>query len=308
MKAAKALCDYEEPLKAPFPYFGGKSRVAAIVWEALGDCDHYLEPFFGSGAVLLARKNWRGLTETVCDKDGFVANTWRAIQFDPDGVSKWCDWPANHHDLIARRNYLKAHQETLVEKLKADPDYYDSKIAGFWIWGASTGISEWYYKHVSGITMGNKGEGIHRTSIVSIKEYIQALSDRLRKVRVVWGDWAKICGGNWQDSNWQTVGYFFDPPYSVTNRIKVYTHDSVTVAQDVQKWVLERGAKKNWRIVLAGYFEEHQALLEHGWQACRWKTGGGYSNISGKRNENALKEALFLSPHCLNIERICDGR
>jgi hypothetical protein len=258
--------------------------------------------------VLLARKNWRGLTETVCDKDGFVANVWRAIQFDPEGVSKWCDWPVNHHDLIARRNYLKAQQETLSEKLKADPDYYDSKIAGFWIWCASTGIAEWFSKNNAGPILGFKGHGIHRTSIISIKEYIQLLSDRLRRVRVAWGDWTKICGGNWQDSNWQTVGYFFDPPYSVTDRHKCYTHDSVTVAQDVRKWVLERGVKKNWRIVLAGYFEEHQALLEHGWHACRWKANGGFSNISGKRNNNALKETLFLSPHCLNIERICDGR
>jgi DNA adenine methylase len=308
MKATpQTLMDYEESLKVPFPYFGGKSQVAAIVWEVLGACDHYLEPFFGSGAVLMARKNWRGLTETVCDKDGFVANVWRAIQFDPEGVSKWCDWPVNHNDLIARGRYLKEHAASLAEKLNADPDYYDSKIAGFWIWGESARIGNSKFDE-SLPHLNDKGQGIHRTAIVSIKEYIQALSDRLRKVRVAWGDWTKICGGNWQDSNWQSVGYFFDPPYSVTDRMKCYTHDSVTVAQDVQKWVLEHGVKKNWRIVLAGYFEEHQALLAHGWHAYRWKANGGYSNISGKRNENALKETLFLSPHCLNIERICNGR
>jgi DNA adenine methylase len=42
-------------LKAPFPYFGGKSRVAAEVWRRFGDVPNYVEPFFGSGAVLLAR-------------------------------------------------------------------------------------------------------------------------------------------------------------------------------------------------------------------------------------------------------------
>lgn len=44
-----------EALIAPFPYFGGKSKVADIVWQALGQPRHYIEPFFGSGAVLLAR-------------------------------------------------------------------------------------------------------------------------------------------------------------------------------------------------------------------------------------------------------------
>lgn len=40
-------------LKSPFVWFGGKRKVAPQVWEALGDVDNYVEPFFGSGAVLL---------------------------------------------------------------------------------------------------------------------------------------------------------------------------------------------------------------------------------------------------------------
>lgn len=46
-------------LRSPFPWFGGKRRVAADVWAALGDVDSYVEPFFGSGAVLLERPAWR---------------------------------------------------------------------------------------------------------------------------------------------------------------------------------------------------------------------------------------------------------
>jgi site-specific DNA-adenine methylase len=42
-------------LKAPFPYFGGKSRIAAEVWRRFGDVKTYVEPFCGSCAVLLAR-------------------------------------------------------------------------------------------------------------------------------------------------------------------------------------------------------------------------------------------------------------
>ena len=42
-------------LRAPFPWFGGKSRVAAVVWRAFGDVPNYVEPFAGSLAVLLGR-------------------------------------------------------------------------------------------------------------------------------------------------------------------------------------------------------------------------------------------------------------
>ena len=63
--------------KAPFPWFGGKSKAAAAVWAALGDVAHYVEPFFGSGAVLLNRPhpaNRPRVSETVNDLDGFVVN------------------------------------------------------------------------------------------------------------------------------------------------------------------------------------------------------------------------------------------
>ena len=48
----------KDRLTAPFPYFGGKAKVADIVWQALGDVNAYIEPFFGSGAVLLNRPNY----------------------------------------------------------------------------------------------------------------------------------------------------------------------------------------------------------------------------------------------------------
>ena len=42
-------------LKAPFPWFGGKSRVAHFVWPRFGNVGNYVEPFAGSLAVLLKR-------------------------------------------------------------------------------------------------------------------------------------------------------------------------------------------------------------------------------------------------------------
>ena len=81
-------------LQAPFPWFGGKSRVAADVWARFGDVPNYVEPFAGSLAVLLGRPHDPQI-ETVNDLDGFIANFWRALQHAPDEVAKWADWPVN---------------------------------------------------------------------------------------------------------------------------------------------------------------------------------------------------------------------
>ena len=68
-------------MKAPFPYFGGKRKVAPEVWAALGDVQNYCEPFAGSLAVLLGRPaTHRGTIETVNDLDRYLANFWRALQ------------------------------------------------------------------------------------------------------------------------------------------------------------------------------------------------------------------------------------
>ena len=90
---------------APFPYFGGKRTVADRVWAALGNVDHYVEPFFGSGAVLLNRPH-SARTETVNDRDGLLANFWRAVSFDAQAVAEFADWPCNETDLFARHSWL----------------------------------------------------------------------------------------------------------------------------------------------------------------------------------------------------------
>ena len=321
-------------MKAPFPYFGGKSQVAVEVWLALGQPDHYLEPFFGSGAVLLARPDWTpDMTETVCDKDGFIANAWRGIQFAPEEVAKWCDWPVNHCCLNARRRRLN-EAAGLAAKLSADDMFFDAKLAGYWIWAASCWIGSGLTRpgampHLAGKGKGvhaigqmphlaDKGKGIHaigqrphladkgkgvRQTTMGIYAWFAQLSHRLRRVRVVCGDWTRICGGDWQTHHWLNAGIFFDPPYSVADRdSQIYSEESLTVAQDVATWCLARGQRGDHRIVLAGYADEHPRLVEAGWTMIAWKTGGGYGNTAGKKvtrgQENRHREMLYCSPHC----------
>ena len=132
-------------LKAPFPYMGGKSRVAKEVWRRFGNTPNYVEPFFGSGAVLLGRPGDHLVTnriETVSDIDGHLSNFWRALQADPDAVAYHADWPVSELDLHARGDWLyyRPDARAWVERLRSDPDYYDAKSAGWWVWFASCWI------------------------------------------------------------------------------------------------------------------------------------------------------------------------
>lgn len=128
-------------LKAPFPYFGGKSKVAADVWERFGDVQNYVEPFCGSAAVLLARPTDPRI-ETVNDANCFIANFWRAVATDPEAVADFADWPVNEADLHARHRWLMLSEASAEwrERMKTDPEFYDPKVAGWWVWGASCWI------------------------------------------------------------------------------------------------------------------------------------------------------------------------
>lgn len=161
-------------LKAPFPYFGGKRKVADEIWNRFGIVDNYVEPFFGSGAVLLARPQpFEGL-ETVNDLDGLLCNFWRALRADPEATAFHADWPVNENDLHARHAWLVGQKESLQARLEGNPDFFDAKSAGWWVWGTAcwigsgfcSGNGPWQVQEVDGarqlVHLGTNGQGVNR--------------------------------------------------------------------------------------------------------------------------------------------------
>ena len=125
--------------KTPFPWFGGKTNAAPLVWAALGDVPHYVEPFFGGGAVLLRRPHEANRTyfsETVNDLNGLLCNFFRSVQLSPAETARHASWPVSEADLLARHIWLvKWQHERNLELLMGDPEWHDPKVAGWWVWG-----------------------------------------------------------------------------------------------------------------------------------------------------------------------------
>lgn len=149
-------------LRAPFPWFGGKSRVAHLVWERFGDVPNYVEPFAGSLAVLLGRPT-DPRVETVNDLDAHLANFWRAVAADPEGVAAAADWPVSEPDLHARHLWLVTHGRERVARLTSDPDYYDVRSAGWWVWGICQWIGSGWCREIDARRpdLHSAGHGVH---------------------------------------------------------------------------------------------------------------------------------------------------
>ncbi len=75
-------------MRPPFPYFGGKITIAPTIAGLLPPHSHYVEPFCGSLAVLLARPPSQH--ETVNDLDRDVVNFWRALRERPEDLARVC--------------------------------------------------------------------------------------------------------------------------------------------------------------------------------------------------------------------------
>ena len=308
-------------MKAPFPWFGGKSRVAHLVWDQFGDVRNYVEPFAGSLAVLLGRPTEPKI-ETVNDLDCWIANFWRALRSDPEQVASFADWPANEADLHARHLWL-VKQVEFRERMKTDPDFFDAKIAGWWVWGISQWIgSGWCAAPGSNLNRklgradGTPQRGRPCMQIAALQQAISdkrpylsnsglypwfySLADRLRRVRVCCGDWKRILGPA-PTTCIGTTAVFLDPPYAVEERADVYGEESRDLAHDVREWAIENGNNPELRIALCGYEGEH--TMPSDWQCIAWKANCGYANQTQSNTvgrSNAHRERIWFSPYCLD--------
>jgi DNA adenine methylase len=75
-------------MKPPIPYYGGKMTLASRIAATFPAHQHYVEPYGGSLAVLLAKP--RSPMETVNDLDRALMTFWRVLRDRPDDLMRVC--------------------------------------------------------------------------------------------------------------------------------------------------------------------------------------------------------------------------
>ena len=294
-------------LRAPFPWPGSKRRVADEVLARLGTVDVYVEPFAGSLACLLVRDQ-PARREIVCDIDGMVCNFWRSVQRDPKAVAHEANYPTIQQDLTARHRHLVTWRQCYASRLSADPEFYDPRMAAWWVWGISIWIGGAWCSigpHAPGdrvpqvgSTPGGQGVSAQRIVRPDLEEWFGALQQRLQRVIVLNRSWESAVTRTMLAQHGKrklTVGILMDPPYQTTTRAtKVYDSDvqgeSTATATASLAWALEHGTR--FRIaycMAAGDFEVPSS----------WTTST--HTFAGIRRPERRKERNLIaySPSCL---------
>jgi DNA adenine methylase len=298
-------------MKCAFPYYGSKTKIAPMVWDYFGELKTYIEPFCGSAAMLFGRPDISG-REIINDMNGFIVNFFRAVKADPDAVAQEANFPVNECELHARHMWLL--EQNIDDKLYNDPDFFDVKVAGRWLYGARIWIGAGWCRHKNlehrpDIQHENKWPNIedgnncpNQTPMLQdgntalqrcdcplntvcdldiIKAHMKAVSERLKFVKVVCGDWKRVVTPTVLNPAVprHKIGVFFDPPYAHGKRMKnIYRNDSLTIAKDVEKWC--RKAHPNIKICLAGYEGDYDLP---GWKCIAWKSTSNHSNSYKER-------------------------
>jgi hypothetical protein len=221
----------------------------------------------------------------------------------------------------------------LQARLDGDATFADAQIAGWWVWGMAcwigsgfcSGKGPWWVDenrqlvHLGDngqgvnrqrVHLGNNGQGVNRKRVHlgdngqgepeardGLRQWFEALAERLRFVRVCSGDWSRVCGPSVTFKHGLT-GVLLDPPYADTAKRQsdLYRKDSASVAHAAREWAIENGDNALLRIALCGYEGEHEMPAD--WTVYEWSAGDGFGGQAKDRTGNGDRERIWFSPAC----------
>ena len=255
-----------QALKPPFAYYGGKTTLAQQIAKLLPPHDHYVEPFAGSLAVLLAKEQtgW----ETVNDLDGHLVNFWRVLRDRPDELIRAASLTPHSRD-----EYTHATQQ-----LEAEQDDLERarQVWTILTQGRSNRLSGWGWRVRQNPDMGT-----------SMPDYVAAyagrmdgVAERLKNVTIENRDAVEVIQ---EYGRHKGVCIYADPPYLGSARGGSYR---IEMKED-NLHVKLASALKDCRasVVLSGYASPLYEELYEGWHRYELKAP---TRLSGTAAPNEI--------------------
>lgn len=255
------------PTRPPLAYFGGKTRLAPLIAAALPAHEHYVEPFGGSLAVLLAKS--RSRMETVNDLDGDLQTFWRALRDQPGELARAC----------ALTPHSRAEHAAAYDLGGAPTDV--ERARRVWVLltqGRSGQLRQTGWRHYvdpAGSVTSMPG---YLTGYV---ERIAPAAARLAGVSLECQPALELIDRYGRSPN---VCLYVDPPYLGSTRVSGgYRHEMRSESQHRELAEALRSCRAS--VVLSGYDSPLYADLYDGWHVTRIDTTTGQGGARKQRRE-----------------------
>lgn len=261
-------------MKAIAKYPGSKWSLSEWIIRFFPEHHSYLEPFFGSGAVLFNKP--RSHIETVNDLDQNVVNLFECIRENPKRLAEMV-----YMTPYARMVYEKAYEEIPEDKFEAALNFYIRLNMGH---GFRT----------SGERVGwkNDVQGRERSYAsqdwCNLPEKIMQAAERLRGVQIENRPAVELI----KRFNYENVLIYCDPPYMLETRHgKQYRCEMD--AEDHEE-LLEALLRHKGPVLISGYDTELYQEMLRKWER---RENVSYSQVCSKK-----KEVLWMNFKPANIQ------
>lgn len=228
-------------------YPGSKWNIAGQLVELIPPHHSYVEPYFGSGAVLFSKAP--SSIETINDLDGSVVNLFRCIQQDSERLAR----------LVMTTPFSREVYDRQFET--------DSSCAGRYQRAAGFLVQCWqgHGFRTNGYKVGWKSDVHGRESMYALwnwyrlPEWIIETAERLRKVQTECRPALEVI----RRFDYSDVFMYIDPPYLLgTRSAKQYRHEMTDADQEeLLNIILQSKAK----IMISGYESDMYNDYLQGW-------------------------------------------
>ena len=252
-----------QALKPPFAYYGGKTALASDIAALLPKHEHYVEPFAGSLAVLLAKAPSTG--ETVNDLDGDLVTFWRVLRDQPDELQRVAMLTPHSREELAISgnlddcNDLERARRVWVRLTQSRS--HSMKPTGWWYRKAPTGHAPADYVKSYADRMDAIGERLSRVSIEN-RDAVEMIED--------YGSESSVC-------------IYADPPYLGSTRAANYGVEMLEDELHVRFGEACNNAKA--AVVVSGYASPLYEDIFAGWHRMELKAP---TRLSGTAAENEV--------------------
>ena len=235
---------------APFPWFGGKARLAPHIVPLLPPHTVYCEPFGGAASVLFAKR--RAKLEVYNDINQGLVTFFRVLRDQPDELER----------LLRATPYAREEYERACESIDdaALPDVERARrwyVAASQSWGAIVG-GGWAYQRNARSQESPNGTGrVRAHAFVSAVDLLPQFAERLRGVQVDQRPWDEA----FDLYDGPQALLYLDPPYHPDTRPggAAYQHE-LTGSQHAE--IVERAIAATGSIILSGYDHPTYAALD----------------------------------------------
>lgn len=187
-------------MNAIMKYPGGKWRISSWITSFFPKHHSYLEPFFGSGAVLFNKP--RSNIETVNDLDENVVNLFRWIKDDPERLAHEI-----YYTPYARQVYEETFNRIPKNSLYKAVNFYIRSNMGYGY--RTNGQKEGWKNDIQG-----REKAYAAQDWMQIPEKIMEAAERLRGVQIEHCPAVEVI----ERFNYSNVLIYADPPYVLSTR------------------------------------------------------------------------------------------